>query len=180
MRLIDKRVKVSRRDMLRTAAAATAAAPAAMIGGQALANGSVALVAVAEDTFLTLVKMARDLYPHDKIADKYYAGVMQGLDAAAKDDPAAKDLLEKGTQLLDGLSERMGFGKYLDNANEEDRVAVLKEVEKQNAPFFQKVRGSLITGLYNNKELWPVFGYEGESASKGGYINRGFNDLDWL
>jgi hypothetical protein len=176
MRLIDKRVKVSRRDMLRTAAAA----PAVVMGGQALANGSVALQAVAEDTFLTLVKMARDLYPHDNIADKYYATVMQGLDTAAKDDPAAKDLLEKGAQLLDGLSERMGYGKYLANANEEDRVAVLKEIEKQNAPFFQKVRGSLITGLYNNKELWPVFGYEGESASQGGYINRGFNDLNWI
>jgi hypothetical protein len=177
MRVIDKRVKVSRRDMLRTAAAAPAVAA---MGGQALANGSVALVAVAEDTFLTLVKMARDLYPHDNIADKYYAGVMQGLDAGAKDDAAAKELLEKGAQLLDGLSERMGFGKYLDNAKEEDRVAVLREVEKQNAPFFQKVRGSLITGLYGNAELWPVFGYEGESASKGGYINRGFNDLNWL
>ena len=47
-------------------------------------------------------------------------------------------------------------------------------------PFFQKVRSGLITGIYNNKEVWPVFGYEGESASKGGYINRGFNDLDWL
>ncbi len=53
-------------------------------------------------------------------------------------------------------------------------------MEKQNGPFFQKVRSSLITGLYNNKELWPFFGYEGESASKGGYINRGFNDLDWV
>ena len=46
--------------------------------------------------------------------------------------------------------------------------------------FVQKVRGGLMTGLYNNKEVWPVFGYEGESASKGGYIDRGFNDLDWL
>jgi hypothetical protein len=45
--------------MLRTAAAATAAAPAVAMAGPALANGSVALVAVAEDTFLTLVKMAR-------------------------------------------------------------------------------------------------------------------------
>ena len=34
--------------------------------------------------------------------------------------------------------------------------------------------------LYNNKEVWPKFGYEGASADKGGYINRGFNDIDWL
>jgi hypothetical protein len=24
------------------------------------------------------------------------------------------------------------------------------------------------------------FGYEGASADKGGYIDRGFNDIDWL
>ncbi|TIP32839.1 MAG: gluconate 2-dehydrogenase subunit 3 family protein, partial [Mesorhizobium sp.] len=29
-------------------------------------------------------------------------------------------------------------------------------------------------------ELWPIFGYEGESYSKGGYITRGFNDIEWL
>ena len=83
-------------------------------------------------------------------------------------------------QELDGISERIGHGKYLANPKEEDRVAVLKVLEQQDAPFFQKVRSSLITGLYNNKELWPFFGYEGESASKGGYIARGFDDLDWI
>ena len=28
--------------------------------------------------------------------------------------------------------------------------------------------------------LWPLFGYEGESYSKGGYLEHGFNDIDWL
>jgi len=180
MRLIDKRFKVSRRDMLRTGgavAAATAVAPAAVVSGKAFA---MAPAAISADAFEKLVKMARDLYPHDKIADNYYAVVIEGLDKAAKDDPAAKELLEKGAEQLDAYSERMGYGKYLANAKEEDRVEVLKQIEQVNGPFFQKIRGSLITGIYNNKELWPIFGYEGESASKGGYINRGFNDLDWL
>jgi len=47
-------------------------------------------------------------------------------------------------------------------------------------PFFQRVRGALVGGLYGNPDVWPLFGYEGESASKGGYINRGFDDIDWL
>ena len=46
--------------------------------------------------------------------------------------------------------------------------------------FFQTVRGGLVTGLYNQKAVWPIFGYEGESFSKGGYIDRGFNDISWL
>ena len=38
------------------------------------------------------------------------------------------------------------------------------------------MRGGLVVGLYNNKEVWPLFGYKGESFSKGGYIDRGFNE----
>jgi len=29
-------------------------------------------------------------------------------------------------------------------------------------------------------EVWSAFGYEGESASKGGYMSRGFDDITWL
>jgi hypothetical protein len=180
VRVIDRTPAVSRRTILKTgggAAAAAVAAPVITFAPPAYANAPVALSAEA---FATLVKMARDLYPHDNIADAAYAAVVSTHDAAAKDDAAKKEMLEKGVQLLDGLSERMGFGKYAVAAKEDDRVAVLKEIEKQMPDFFGAVRGSLVTGIYNNKELWPQFGYEGESASQGGYIERGFNDIDWL
>ena len=52
--------------------------------------------------------------------------------------------------------------------------------QRQEVQFFKKIQGDLVTGLYNNKELWPLFGYEGSSWQKGGYLTRGFNDLDWL
>ncbi len=42
------------------------------------------------------------------------------------------------------------------------------------------MRANLIVGLYNQKELWPIFGYEGASFDKGGYLERGFDDIDWL
>ena len=61
---------------------------------------------------------------------------------------------------------------------EEERIALLKEIE--TTPFFKTLRSGLVTGLYNQKEIWPLFGYEGSSADKGGYIERGFNDLTWL
>ena len=57
-------------------------------------------------------------------------------------------------------------------------VALLRTID--SGPFFQKVRGDLVTGIYNNPEVWPLFGYEGESYSKGGYIERGFDDIEWL
>ena len=42
------------------------------------------------------------------------------------------------------------------------------------------MRSDLVVSLYNQKEVWPVFGYEGESYSHGGYIHRGFDDITWL
>ena len=49
-----------------------------------------------------------------------------------------------------------------------------------DAPLAKKLRGDMILTLYNNPDVWPKFGYEGASADKGGYINRGFSDIDWL
>ena len=37
-----------------------------------------------------------------------------------------------------------------------------------------------MTPLYNQPELWTKFGYEGPSSAQGGYLHRGFNDIDWL
>jgi hypothetical protein len=34
--------------------------------------------------------------------------------------------------------------------------------------------------MYSDREVWQVLGYEGESYDKGGYLHRGFDDLDWL
>ena len=178
MRLIDKTPKMSRRTLLRTGsmtAAAVAVVPSPAITGMAWAA---APAAVSADTFATLVKMARDIYPHDKLSDQHYAKVMEGLDAAAKDDAAAKALLEEGVAGLNTAAIGMKYAGYAEVSDEKERVASLSGIEA--TPFFQKVRGSLVTGIYNNPEVWAVLGYEGESASKGGYINRGFDDIDWL
>jgi hypothetical protein len=34
--------------------------------------------------------------------------------------------------------------------------------------------------LYDSAEVWDLLGYEGPSFDKGGYLHRGFDDLDWL
>jgi hypothetical protein len=178
MRLIDRTPKLSRRNLLRTGgltAAAAVVAPTAALTGKAWAA---APVAVSTDSFATLVKMARDIYPHDKLADQIYAKVIEGIDAAAKDDAAAKTLLEDGVVALNKAAMGMKYTGYNDVPTEDERVAILKAMEA--SPFFQKIRGTLVTGIYNNQEVWPAFGYEGESASQGGYINRGFNDVSWL
>ena len=43
-----------------------------------------------------------------------------------------------------------------------------------------KLRGDLVVSLYNQPAVWAKLGYQGASAQYGGYINRGFNDQDWM
>jgi len=130
------------------------------------------------ETMRTLIKMARDIYPHDRVADRFYAIAMKSYDEKAGTDPAAKSTTEQGVAALDALAKAKHGTGYADVGWEAERVALLRAMEGD--AFFQGVRGGLIVSLYNNKEIWPLFGYEGESASKGGYIQRGFNDIAWL
>jgi hypothetical protein len=124
-------------------------------------------------TMATLIQMARDIYPHDHVADSFYAVAVKGYDT-----PEAAPDIEAGIAMLDAAAQGAGFPSYLDTPWEADRVAILRGMEA--SPFFQTVRGGLVTGLYNQKEVWPLFGYEGESYSQGGYMHRGFDDIAWL
>lgn len=170
--------RVSRRAFLATSAAASAI----VISGGAIINPSEAwgyeVKALKPETMRTLVQMARDIYPHDRVADRYYALAVKAYDEGAVDDAKMRSLIEDGIARLNALARSKNGVDYIDVGWESDRAAVLRDIQAD--PFFQKIRSGLITGLYNNKEVWPIFGYEGESFSKGGYINRGFNDLDWL
>jgi hypothetical protein len=130
------------------------------------------------DTMRTLIRLARDIYPHDRVADRFYAVAVKGYDEKAGSDPATRQLVEKGVASLDDLARNKHGVPYAEVGWESERVGLLRQIE--DAAFFQKIRGDLIVSLYNQKEVWSLFGYEGESAAKGGYINRGFNDITWL
>lgn len=134
--------------------------------------------ALSPQAMRTLVQMARDIYPHDRLADRFYAVAVKGHDEAAAGDATFKAMMEDGVAALDAAAEAVHDCRYIEVQWEADRVALLRGIDGED--FFQKVRGDLITGIYNNPEVWPLFGYEGESASKGGYLHRGFDDLDWL
>lgn len=170
------RTGLSRRELLKRGSAAGALL---VISGSAVLSASEAWglesTALKPETVATLIQMARDIYPHDQVPDRYYAIAIKSHDELAGKDAAHKDLIEKGIADLD---QKSGAGGYTGLGWEEERVAVLKQIE--DTPFFQAIRGGLVVGLYNQKEVWPIFGYEGESYSKGGYIERGFDDIDWL
>ncbi len=165
---------LTRRDLLKRA---TAAGASFVVGSGFLAARNAAwameTTALEPQTFATLVQMARDIYPHDKVGDEYYVLAVKGYD-----NPEAAPGIEEGISALNAAAEAKGHASYLDAGWERDRVDILLGME--DTPFFQQIRGGLVTGLYNQKAVWPIFGYEGASFEQGGYIDRGFNDINWL
>lgn len=134
---------------------------------------AIEVAVIPPEEMATLLQMARDIYPHDQVGDQFYAVAVKGYDSEEH-----KALVAEGVAALDAAAKAAGFESYVAAGWEEDRVKLLQSIE--TTPFFQTVRSGLVTGLYNQKEVWPIFGYQGESFSQGGYINRGFNDIDWL
>jgi hypothetical protein len=171
--------EMTRRELLERG---TALGAAFVIGTGFVAHSTdawaIEVKALKPKTMATLIQLARDIYPHDRLADEYYAAAVKSHDDRAAEDAAHKALIEDGVATLDTLAQNAGAASYLSMGWEADRVAVLHQIE--GSGFFQAVRGGLVVGLYNQKEVWPIFGYEGESFSKGGYIDRGFDDIAWL
>ena len=61
---------------------------------------------------------------------------------------------------------------------EMQRAYVLRAIE--TSPFFTFVYNLTLNTLYGNTDVWKILGYEGSSLEHGGYIHRGFDDIDWL
>ncbi len=163
MRVMDKREKVSRREFLATSGAG-AAALSVGAGMIACPKGAWALSVehLKPETMQTLVQLARDIYPHDRLADKYYAGAVEGYDEQAGADADLKALIEDGVAALDALAGARHGTRYVGVGWESDRLDLLRQFE--GGAFFQKIRGGLVTGIYNNTEVWELLGYEGPSA----------------
>ena len=179
MREVDRRGKYSRRIFLQGAATAIPVVAVAASAGIGIEDAWAAdATTLAPATLKTLVKVARDIYPHDFLVDSYYITAIKPWDGKAAKDPAVKAMIEDGVRRLDQDATDRHKAPYLQIPWEADRIVLLQGIEQTD--FFKSVRSDLVVSLYNQEELWPKFGYEGSSAEHGGYINRGFADIDWL
>lgn len=180
MRVLDKLPQVKRRGFLTGAAGMSVIpiVPMAAAGLPGSAAAAVSFKVLGVKVGATLVRMARDIYPHDRIADRYYIQALMAHEKASTTNRALKKLILDGVAQLNVQAKTRFGSEYLAIAKESDRVSLLKDIEASE--FFQKIRGDLVTGLYDNKKVWPILGYEGSSWEKGGYIHRGFNDINWI
>ncbi len=125
------------------------------------------------DAVARLIRVIKVAFPHRGIPDGPYARTAEHIIVTAATSPFQTAQLGQGLVSLDALRDR----PFAD-LDPEQALAVLQEV--QHTPFFQLVRSTTVVFMYSDREVWAVLGYEGESSDKGGYVDRGFDDLDWL
>ena len=63
---------------------------------------------ITEHQMATLIQMPRDIYPHDRIGNEYYAIAVK-----AYDNPQAKEMVAEGVAALDALAVAAGATDYL-------------------------------------------------------------------
>ena len=117
-----------------------------------------------------LVKMLRVMFPHKRFPDKPYEEAIEAVIDNANSSVAQQSVLSAGIKDLEDKA-------FLD-LDDKKSTEYLKKIASSS--FFAAVHGTGLVALYNNHDVWDLLGYEGPSYDKGGYIDRGFNDLDWL
>ena len=171
----DDGAKLTRRSFLASSsvlAGSLWASSGALLALAPSAAWALPLKVLDERAARVLLGVTRQIFPHPQLDDAVYAFVVRDLDGAAADS-AVKALISAGIKQLDDDAH----GDWLKLADGARLAAVTKLAHQ---PFFDKIRSTAVVSLYNNELAFAHFGYQGDSFSKGGYLERGFNDLTWL
>lgn len=136
-------------------------------------SGATHTIALSADARRDLVRLLRAAYPHEHFPDGPYERCADAIVEQIEESVWHRMALVQG---LESLDDRAGgdFEALDDGAAEE----VLRDLE--DAEFFRFIRGVAVVTLYDDPETWKLLGYEGSSFEQGGYLHRGFDDLDWL
>jgi hypothetical protein len=120
-----------------------------------------------------LISIYRTMFPHSTVPDEFYEHAVRKIDEQTAQNQALSGFVSDGVEALNGQA-----GSAWTDLSEEARLQALKIVEQ--TPFFQRLRSDFVFYFYSNPAIWPLLGYEGPSNDKGGYLHRGFNDIDWI
>ncbi len=120
-----------------------------------------------------LIRVVRVAFPHAKVPDGPYERTADIIIQEADASNWFRVALTQGLNSLDALA-----GGDFCALDDDQAYKVLKRIE--GTDFFGFIRRTTVLNLYDDPEVWAALGWEGSSFDKGGYIDRGFNDLDWL
>ncbi|MEH6361285.1 MAG: hypothetical protein V7761_11205, partial [Amylibacter sp.] len=150
------------RRMFLTTTAMAGVATGAMLSG---INPAMAKV-LGDNGSETILQMVQDIYPHPGLLKvSHYEAITNTIVASADEDIAKADTLRDGLAKLNEKAQELHGNSYLEIEDADTREGLLRHF--QDGGFFQSVRWAAYFGIYDNKEIWPLFGYQGSSVEHG-------------
>jgi len=119
------------------------------------------------------MRLLRVAYPHPGFPDAPYERVAKLLAEAEAAVEGEEDVISQGLDDLDAAA-----GGDFDVLDDESATAAVAAIT--DSAFFARVHATFVVTFYDDHEVWDLLGYEGPSYDRGGYLHRGFDDLDWL
>jgi len=119
------------------------------------------------------MRLLRVAYPHPGFPDAPYERVAKLLAEAEAAVESDEDVISQGLDDLDAAA-----GGDFDVLDDESATAAVAAIT--DSAFFAMVHATFVVTFYDDHEVWDLLGYEGPSYDRGGYLHRGFDDLDWL
>lgn len=120
-----------------------------------------------------LARMVHLYYPHENVADQVYLQTADSILTAAASDAQLQQLLDDAYTALDAAGDQR-FAEL----DAPSQLAAMTKV--QDEAFFTAIKFQVLGRFYANAEVWKAINYPGPSVEYGGYVDRGFNDIDWL
>lgn len=121
----------------------------------------------------TLTRVVYAAFPHSTFPIGPYRRAADAVIEQAATNPRMLAQLVQGLAELDAQRD-VPFAEL----DVHTAAAVLRGAD--GSPFVTAIVDSAVVTLYSDPEVWELLGYEGPSFDKGGYADRGFDDLDWL
>lgn len=122
---------------------------------------------------LLLAQISRLLFPHDKLADTVYLDVVSDIETDISANEKIRVLIVGASEILNNKAG----GDWLSTPVNE-QLELLTGL--QGSELFNYLHNRTIESLYRNPQVWKLVGYQGSSVEHGGYLHRGFDDIDWL
>ena len=113
------------------------------------------------------------LFPHERLSRDVYTQVTEQLGDRIGQSAELTAMMDSAMEVLSGNSQENWFALA-----ERRKTEAIEKI--RYTPFFQFVLNETLSGVYRHPLTWELLGYEGSSLEFGGYIDRGFNDIDWL
>ncbi len=121
----------------------------------------------------TLVQYAYFMLPILEPTHARYRAVADKISGQASQVPAIAALMAGGIAALN----ETGRGQWL-KLPPRERVEIVRDLA--GTPFFGFLHWLTAEIVMREPTLWEKLGYQGSAIEHGGYLYRGFDDIDWL